>query len=195
MRQEAVEEFKNNPGLRQTWEATALLHEHAAQQVGAFRDWSVESIPESLQSSLRWRYFPLVTLLVGGLVFASLIPGWLLVMSLAWHLVILRRYQETLQNIVNRTTALGFTLSAYSDLLDIADAAPFRSRWWKQRQTLIRGAAHSLRKAGVLFERLDYRNHPFFAIFVGITTMWDLHCLAGLENWKKTTQRTFTRLA
>ncbi|MCF0056621.1 MutS family DNA mismatch repair protein [Dyadobacter sp. CY356] len=185
MRQEAVEEFKNNPELRQTWEATALLHEHAAQQVGAFRDWSAETLPDSLQSSLRWRFFPLVTLLIGGLFFAGFIPGWLLILSLAWHLVILRRYQETLQNIVNRTTALGFTLSAYADLLDIADAAPFRSRWWKQRQTLIRGSAHSLRKAGMLFERLDYRNHPFFAIFVGITTMWDLHCLAGLESWKK----------
>jgi hypothetical protein len=185
MRQEAVEEFKNNPEFRQSWEATALLHEHAAQQVGAFRDWSTETLPESLQSALRWRFFPLVTLLVGGLVYAGLIPAWLLILSLGWHLVILRRYQETLGNIVNRTTALGFTLSAYADLLAIADAAPYRSRWWKQRQTLIRGSAHSLRKAGILFERLDYRNHPFFSIFIGITTLWDLHVLAGLENWKK----------
>jgi len=185
MRQEAVEEFKNNPEFRQSWEATALLHEHAAQQVGAFRDWSVETLPESLQSALRWRFFPLATLVVGVLVYAGLIPVWILILSLAWHLVILRRYQETLGNIVNRTTALGFTLSAYADLLAIADAAPYRSRWWKQRQALIRGSAHSLRKAGILFERLDYRNHPFFSIFIGITTLWDLHVLAGLENWKK----------
>ncbi|MCF2446052.1 DNA mismatch repair protein MutS [Dyadobacter sp. CY345] len=184
MRQEAVEEFKINPELRQSWEATALLHEHAAQQVTAFRDWSTEILPDSLKKSLNWRFFPLVTLAIGGLVYAGLIPAWLLIVSLVWHLVILKRYQEVLQGLVNRTTALGFTLAAYADLLDIADAAPYRSRWWKQRQTLIRGSAHSLRKAGVLFERLDYRNHPFFAIFIGITTMWDMHCLAGLEKWK-----------
>jgi hypothetical protein len=164
MRQEAVEEFKNKPEFRQSWEATALLHEHA---------------------SLRWRFFPLLTVLAGVLVYAGLIPVWVLILSLGWHLVILRRYQETLGNIVNRTTALGFTLTAYADLLELADQAPYHSRWWKQRQTLIRGAASSLRKAGVLFERLDYRNHPLFAIFIGITTMWDLHILAGLERWKK----------
>lgn len=184
MRQEAVEEFKINPELRQSWEATALLHEHAAQQVTAFRDWSTEILPYSLKSSLNWRFFPLVTLAIGGLVYAGLIPAWLLILSLVWHLVILKRYQEVLQGLVNRTTALGFTLAAYADLLDIADAAPYRSRWWKQRQTMIRGSAHSLRKAGVLFERLDYRNHPFFALFIGITTMWDMHCLDGLEKWK-----------
>lgn len=185
MRQEAVEEFKTNPKLRQSWEATALLHEHAAHQVTAFRDWATETLPDSLKSSLRWRFFPLVTLVVGSLVYIGLIPAWTLILSLVWHLVILRRYQETLQGLVNRTTALGFTLAAYADLLDIADAAPYRSRWWKQRQTLIRGSAHLLRKAGVLFERLDYRNHPFFALFIGITTLWDMHCLAGLEKWKE----------
>jgi len=184
MRQEAVEEFKHNPELRQSWEATALLHEHAAQQVSAFRDWATEVLPDSLQSSLRWRFWPLMTIVVGGLVYAGLIPGWLLILSLGWHLVILRRYQEVLQGLVNRTTALGFTLAAYADLLDIADAAPYRSRWWKDRQTQIRGSAHSLRKVGTLFERLDYRNHPFFAILVGIPTLWDMHCLAGLEKWK-----------
>ena len=185
MRQEAVEEFKTNPKLRQSWEATALLHEHAAQQVTAFRDWATETLPDSLKSSLRWRFFPLVTLAIGSLVYAGLIPAWPLILCLVWHLVLLRRYQETLQGLVNRTTALGFTLAAYADLLDIADAAPYRSRWWKQRQTLIRGSAHLLRKAGILFERLDYRNHPFFALFVGITTLWDMHCLAGLEKWKE----------
>lgn len=184
MRQEAVEEFKNHAERRQSWEATALLHEHAAHQVTAFRDWSSETLPDSLKSSLKWRFFPLVTLVIGCLVYTGLIPAWILILSLAWHIVILRRYQETLQSLVNRTTALGFTLAAYADLLDIADAAPYHARWWKQRQTLIRGSAHLLRKAGVLFARLDYRNHPFFALLVGIPTLWDLHCLAGLEKWK-----------
>lgn len=184
MRQEAVEELKDNPEFRQTWEATALLHEHAAQQVSAFRDWSAETLPDSLQTSLRWRFWSLATLLIAGLTFAGLIPAWVLILSLTWHLLILKRYKEVLQGLTSRTTALGLTLAAYADLLDIADAATFRSRWWKQRQTLIRGAAHSLRKSGVLFERLDYHNNPYFLVFVCIPTLWDLYCLAGLEKWK-----------
>jgi DNA mismatch repair ATPase MutS len=188
MRQEAVEESKNNPEFRQTWEATALLHEHAAQQVGAFRDWVTEILPDSLQASLRWRYWSLVTGLIAGLTFAGLVPAWLLILSLVWHLLILRRYKEVLEGILSRTTALGHTLTAYADLLDIADEANFRSRWWKERQTLIRGAAHSLRKSGVLFEKLDYRNNPYFFAFICLPSLWDLFCLAGLEKWKKNHQ-------
>jgi ABC-type multidrug transport system fused ATPase/permease subunit len=186
MRQEAVEEFKQHPDFRQSWEATALLHEHAAQQVGAFREWSKESLPADLASALKWRWWSFLTLIIGVLVILGLIPGWVFALSLAWHLIVLRRFQEQVQSITNRTTSLGHTLVAYADLLQLAESAPYRSRWWKVRYQHIKGASVALRQVGNLFARLDYRNNPFFLLFVGIPTFWDLHCLAGLETWKKT---------
>jgi ABC-type multidrug transport system fused ATPase/permease subunit len=188
MRQEASEEFKKQPVFRQSWEATALLHEHAAQQVGSFRDWASEELPAELGAALKWRWWSLVTLAVIALAVAKLIPAWLIIFSLGWHLVILRRFQESIQSITNRTTALGYTLVAYADLLQNAESAPFHSRWWKERHRLIEGAAPALRKVGKLFEKLDFRNNPFFSLFIGIPTFWDLHALAGLENWKKKNQ-------
>jgi len=185
MRQEASEEFKKQPEIRQQWEATALLHEHAAQQVGAFRSWSVENLPDDLSKSLKWRFWPLATLVIGGLVLAKLIPVWVLILSLGWHLVILKRFQAAIMSTTNRTTALGFTLIAYAELLENAESAPYRSRWWKDRKTSITGSAIALKQVGGIFERLDYRNNVFFSLFIGIPTFWDLHCLAGLEKWKQ----------
>ena len=185
MRQEASEEFKKQPEIRQQWEATALLHEHAAQQVGAFRSWSAENLPDDLSKSLKWRFWPLLTLAIGGLVLAKLIPVWVLILSLGWHLVILKRFQAVIMSTTNRTTALGFTLIAYAELLGNAESAPYQSRWWKDRKTSITGSAIALKQVGGIFERLDYRNNVFFSLFIGIPTFWDLHCLAGLEKWKQ----------
>jgi hypothetical protein len=184
MRQEASAEFTNHPEFRQSWEATALLHEHAAQQVGAFREWAKETLPPELSSAMKWRWWTLVTIAVGVLVVVKIAPVWLLLLSLGWHLVILKRFQASIQSITSRTTALGFTLVAYADLLEKAESAPFRSRWWQKRHSLIQGSDVALRQAGKLFERLDYHNNPFFLLFVGIPTFWDIHCLAGLEAWK-----------
>ena len=192
MRQEASNEFRKNPEFRQAWEATALLHEHAAQQVAAFGHWSKETLPAELTSAMKWRWWVVVTIIVGGLVVANLVPAWLLVLSLGWHLVIIKRFQATIQSITNRTAALGLTLISYADLLKNAESAPYKSRWWEQRQARIKGSAVALTQAGKLFERLDYRNNPFFFIFIGIPTFWDLHCLSGLESWKKSYQIQLT---
>jgi len=184
MRQEASEEFAKHPDVRQTWEATALLHEHAAQQVGSFRSWSSEKLPDDLSKSLIWRYWPIITLITAGLVVAGLIPYWALILSLGWHAVLIRRFQTSIESITNRTTALGFTLTAYSELLEKAESAPYNSRWWQARHIFIKGSAAALKKVGGLFEKLDYRNNVFFSLFVGIPLLWDLHCIAGLEKWK-----------
>ncbi|GGC04675.1 MutS-related protein [Dyadobacter sediminis] len=185
LRQQASEEFKKNPDVIQLWEATALLHEHAAKQIGSFRLWASDTLPAELASTLRLRWWPLVTVFIAVFVFAGLIPYWPLLLSLGVHLVILRRFQMVIQQITDKTTALGQTLTAYSDLLAIAESTSYNSHWWLTRKALIQGSSAALKSVGSLFEKLDYKNNPFFFLFAGVPTLWDLHCLAGLENWKR----------
>ena len=184
MRQEASSQFSGHPEWSQNWEAIALLHKHADQQIGAFQVWLNETLPQDLASSLKWRFWPVVTLVIGILAGLNFLPVWVLGLSLLWHLVILRRYQELVQSLTGKTTALGLTLVAYAELLEQAETAPYNSRWWKERKSQIAGSHKALLKVGNLFDKLDFRNNPYFAIFVGIPTMWDMHCLAGLESWK-----------
>jgi hypothetical protein len=185
MRQEAVREFSQNAEGRQTWEATALLHEHASQQVGALRAWATEEMGADLQKSLRWRWWPAVTVAFGVLALTTPLPAWPFWLSLLWQGMLLKRFNAGVQSLTSRTTDLGKTLLAYADLLQLANAASYRSRWWQQRADVIKDAPRAIRVLGGWFARLDYRLHPLFIVFVGIPFLWDLHCLAALEEWKK----------
>lgn len=183
-RQAAATDFSRHPELIQGWEATALLHEHAAKHVGEFQGWVVETFPPSLKKTLPWRWYPAVTLVITILYFAGVLPGIALLGSLVIHLFILGRYADFVKVLANRTTSMGQTLTAYSELLKKAETAPYQSPWWQARKAQITGSSAALAKVGNLFEKLDYRNNPYFAIFIGIPTLWDMHCLASLEDWK-----------
>ncbi|MBO9615949.1 MAG: DNA mismatch repair protein MutS [Dyadobacter sp.] len=184
LRQAAAADFARHPELIQQWEATALLHKHAAKHVGEFQEWVVEPFPAPLENALPLRWYPLLTLLIAVLYFAGALPGIVVLISLGIHLVILGRYAGFVKLLANSTTSMGQTLTAYSDLLKKAEHAPYQSAWWQARKTRIAGSSAALAKVGNLFEKLDYRNNPYFAIFIGIPTLWDMHCLASLENWK-----------
>ena len=186
MRQETVREFRAAADWRQDWEATALLHEHASQQVGALRTWVNEVMDESLQKTLNWRYWPIVTVTLGVLAALGILSGWFFWLSILWQGFILKRYNAGIQDLTNRTTDIGLTLIAYADLLELANDAPHQTRWWQLRQAAIGKAPADIRRVGQWFARLDYRLHPIFIVFVGIPFLWDLHCLAALEKWKKT---------
>ncbi len=192
LRQAAAADFSGHPALIQDLEATALLHEHAAKHVGEFQTWAVETFPAPLKKALPWRWYPLITLVIAVLYFTGLVPGFALLGSLAVHLFILGRYTDFVKALADRTTSMGQTLTAYSDLLKKAEDAPFQSPWWQGRKARITGSSAALARVGNLFEKLDYRNNPYFAIFVGIPTLWDMHCLASLEEWKAAHHRHLT---
>lgn len=184
LRQEASADFSRHPERIQAWEATALLHEHAAKHVGQFQSWVAETFPAPLRNTLLWRWYPLVTLVIAVLYFTGIVPGIAMLASLAIHLFILARYAEYVKVLANSTTSMGRTLTAYAELLQKAESAPYHSAWWQSRKERIAGSSAALATAGNLFEKLDYRNNPYFAIFVGIPTLWDMHILNALENWK-----------
>jgi ABC-type multidrug transport system fused ATPase/permease subunit len=191
LRQEAVPELQEAAAWRQQWEGTALLHEQAAQQVGTLRSWTSDTLPEPMRRLLRWRWWPAVTLVLGALALAGVLPAWPFWLSLLAHGIILKRFNDRLQVLTSQTTALGHTLLAYADLLQLAETAPYQSTWWQQRSTTIQGSSAALRTLGHWFARLDYRHHPFFVLLVGFPFLWDLHCLSAIEQWK---QQQGTRL-
>ncbi len=185
LRQETVAELRSQAEWRQSWEATALLHEHAGQQVGALRSWANETMDEPLQKSLRWRWLPILTIALAVLAGFDMLPAWPFWVSLVAQALILKSYNASVKALTERTTALGHTLRAYAELLRAAGGAPFVTRWWQMRAGPIGSAPDRLHGLGAWFARLDYRLHPFFVFLVGIPLLWDLHCLAALEKWKK----------
>lgn len=185
LRQQAATAFSQHPELIQSLEATALLHEHAAKQLGDFRKWSTEFMDKDLARLLPFRWFSVVTVAVAILFLFSILPAWLLLLCIAVNAVLIARFKAYIEYVTNRTAALGKTLVSYGEILEVAQSFPYQAPWWLDRKARIEGSAIALKQVGVLFERLDYRNNIFFSLFVGIPTLWDIFCLAGLETWKQ----------
>ncbi|WP_026629330.1 MutS-related protein [Dyadobacter alkalitolerans] len=184
LRQEAAAEISKHPEMIQALEATALLHEHAAEQLGDFRDWSTEFMDKDLARLLNFRWFSVITVIVAILFLFSILPAWPLLLCIAVNSVLMARFKGYIESVTNRTAELGKTLVSYGEILEVAQSFPYQAPWWLDRKARIAGSGDALKQVGVLFERLDYRNNIFFSLFVGIPTLWDIFCVAGLEKWK-----------
>ena len=185
MRQEAVSEAAKQPDWSQAWEAEAMHHPLAAQQVDALRTWVKQPLIPKLRQGLRWRWLGGVVpflLLAWGL---GWLPGWVAVLVVGANALLIRWYLAAIQAITEQTYTLGQTLTAYAALLNRLETAPFQARWWEQQRQAVEQASASVAQLARWFGLLDYRHNVFFAFLIGIPTLWDLHCLAALEDWKQ----------
>jgi len=185
MRQEALAACRQDHSWRARWQATALLHELAAQQAGALSHWIGQSMDADLRKGLRWKWWSLITIPALLLWVSGIIPGWPVAFSLVFHILLIRRYAGEVRNLTTRTYTLGKTLIAYADLLELAEQAPFQGRWWSGLIRRGDGPSNALRSLGNWLNRLDFRHNAFFGVLAGIPLLWDLICLDALEKWKK----------
>lgn len=184
-RQEATKEFSDELNWRQSWQATAMLHKDAHQQVGALKEWVSEPLDPALQSILKFRWWSLGAILLIICAIAGLIPFWVVIINTLLQSMFLKRFHAAVQNITDQTYTLGNTLQAYSALFQCTETATFQSKWWQQLPDISnQRISAALKELSSLFSLLDFRMNPYFLILIGIPTLWDLHCLARLEKWK-----------
>lgn len=185
-RQEASEEFSREMQWRQTWQATALLYKNSPQQIDSLREWATTPLAPSLSSILKFRWWSLLSfaLILGWL--TGYIPFWIIIINTVAQSVFLKRFNQAVQEITDQTYKLGNTISTYSALFKTTENAPFKSKWWKQLPDISnKSISPALNQLASQFSLLDFRMNPYFLILIGIPSLWDLHCLAKLEKWKK----------
>jgi len=186
-RQVAAKEFSNELVWRQSWQATAMLHKEAHQEVGALKEWVSQPLDPALTSILKFRWWGILAILLIIGAIAGYIPFWIVVINTALQSLFLKRFHATVQNITDQTYTLGNTIQAYSALFQCTETATFRSKWWQQLPDISnKRISPALKDLSKLFSLLDFRMNPYFLILIGIPTLWDLHCLARLEKWKST---------
>lgn len=184
-RQQALSESREHHNWRENWQATALLHQHATQNIGALKNWIDTPLDPALAKGLRWKWWAVVTLLLVIGWATGFIPLWPIGFSFAVHILLLRKYGRYIRELIDQTTNIGATLVAYSDLAALTREAQFKGEWWKQQLNALREAETGFRILGNWFSRLDFRANVYFALFAGIPLLWDLICLDALEKWKK----------
>lgn len=186
LRQDALREIKRDPEWMQRWQATAMLHEYAAQEIGSLYQWVQEPIEEPLKKLLPLRWWLLATIGLGITWAAGILPSWPFWLSILGHVLLLRSFQAYLGRLMAQTYRLGKTLAAYSDLFSLLENKHFATRWWQMRQpTKEHLPSKAMAELSALFNRIDYRNNVYFLILVGIPGLWDLFCIHALSQWKQ----------
>ncbi|WP_234736524.1 MutS-related protein [Tellurirhabdus bombi] len=190
LRQAAAAELQPQLDWRQDFEALAYLNENVGQPSDELKKWAKQPelpIPGYAQI-LRW-VFPLITVTLIGFWLSDLVPGWAVAASLLLHGILLSRVAEQTKQVSEQTFSISRSLRTYRDLFrhvsDLKVEAAILQRLKLRLETDHTTAAEAIGQLGKLVENLNYRRNPYFFLFFGLISLWDIHYLVALESWKK----------
>lgn len=191
LRQAAATELRPQLDWRQDFEALAYLSPAVGQSTKTLKIWAKtpteEPVPAYL-SLLRWLLPPLTLVLI-GLWLNGQMPGWGVTTALLIHAFVLSQVAKQAKEISEQTYEISQSLRTYRDLLKHLAALPVEAailrRLHRRLETDKTTAADAIGQLGRLVENLNFRRNPYFFLFVGLISLWDLHYLSALERWKR----------
>lgn len=189
-RQQAVAELNAQLDWRQQFEAVAYLNETIGQSPDALIRWATaDATPLPVHLAVVRFLFPVVTL---GLFIAWLlgyVPGLLVIGALGVHSFVLSQTGARAKEVSEQTFEISTALQGYRELCEhvgqlTGQAPPLHQI--RQALTLNgHSASDAIGQLARLTEGLNYRRNPYFYLLVGIATLWDLHYLFRLEQWRR----------
>jgi MutS domain V len=189
LRQEAVCEQKDRIDWRQNFEATAMLTPEVFESPHNLLTWVQEPDSPLFKSKLLHvqQWLPILSALVGLATLVGLIKiGWFFLMLLG-HLLILGKILKEVKTTLEKTAKIAKTLKAYGQLASIIIETPFKASYLQQlQQTLTQqqDASEAIKSLSRILTNLGYRQNAFFALFMGIPLLWDLHFWLKLSAWR-----------
>jgi ABC-type multidrug transport system fused ATPase/permease subunit len=181
-----------NPQLdwRQEFEAFANLEETISQSPEALNKWATADVTPLPGYLAFVRFlFPAITLglFVGWL--SGYVPGAVVLIALAFQGLILSQVSSQTKEISEQTFEISAALRAFRLVFQHAEQCKGDTLRLKAiRQALIsdeQPASEAIGRLAALTEGLNYRRNPYFYLFFGIATLWDVHYLFRLERWRK----------
>ncbi|WP_020607085.1 MutS-related protein [Spirosoma spitsbergense] len=189
LRQEAVTELKPELNWRQEIEALAYLKETVNRSPDALVKWATaeaEPLPGYLKI-IRF-LFPAITLSLFVAWLLGYLPGSGVLFGLAIHGLVLSRLSARAGEVSEQTVDISTALKAFQDLFQQAERVAGDSvRIQAIRQALTAGshsASTIIGQLSRLTEGLNYRRNPYFYLLFGVATLWDVHYLLRLEDWR-----------
>lgn len=158
-------------------------------------EWS--KAENGLYSSFRFKFLitalPLATLLLLVLAIMKIVPFYFPVAGFAIQFFMLG-YRINFRNksfeLVEKYSG---TLKVFSSVLKQFEAEKFEGRYISELKELLKGgtdktAWKQIEKLSKLWELIANR-YNFLYTVINTATLWDFHCLAALEKWKKASGR------
>ncbi len=191
-RQEAVRELAGQVELRQELEASALDTGAEPLDAGGFLDLARR--PPMVHGNAAMRVLrtalPTVTLTT-----FALSDGWLpegaWVLPVALQAFVVWRTGGAVAERYALLSARRRTVESYAALLRVIETAQWTAPHLRALQAELRiegrGASAELARLGRWASLFDLRMQGIVHVFVDLFTLWDLHCLAGVERWMEET--------
>ena len=190
LRQQAAAELGPQIEWRQRFEAMAYVEETVGRSPEVLIKWAVaEVVPLPAYLNIIRFLFPAITL---GFFIAWLlgyVPGAIVLLALAIHGLVLSQTAGRAKEVSEQTFEISTALEAFQGLFQQAEQVKgdaIRLRAIRQALTAgNQGASTAIGQLGQLTEGLNYRRNPYFALLFGIATLWDIHYLFRLEQWRQ----------
>jgi hypothetical protein len=194
-RQQAIADLQPALDWRQELEATARLNAQINTSPKPLLAWATAPAP-GLPAYLNMLRFvlPLLTLGLIGFWLAGVLPGWMVLASLAVHGLLLRQTAARVGDLSEQTYAIAGALSGFQALFSLAETVPGEANRLRdiraalQRQKTgdkTQTASAAIGQLARLTENLNFRRNPYFYLFVGIVSLWDVQYLIALERWRQ----------
>lgn len=190
LRQQAAAELNPQIGWRQEFEALAYLEDTVGHAPGELVKWATAGAAP-LPGYLNVVRFLLPVITVGFLIawLLGYLPGSAVLFGLAVHGLVLSRTSVRAKEVSEQTFEISAALGAFQALFQQAEQVEGKSiRLRAIRQALTSGNQSASKAIGQLSkstEGLNYRRNPYFYLFFGVATLWDIHYLLRLERWRK----------
>jgi ABC-type multidrug transport system fused ATPase/permease subunit len=189
-RQEAAAELNPQLDWRQQFEALAYVEESINRSPDALVAWATApaaSLPTYL-NVVRF-LLPTITLAVFIAWLTGYVPGMAVLLALAVHGLVLRTTAGQAGLVSNQTYTISGALAGFRAMFQQAEQLSGTS----SQVQAIRDALTADQKpvSGIigqlaqLTEGLNYRQNPYFYLFFGVFSLWDLHYLFRLERWRQ----------
>lgn len=189
LRQQATAELQPHLDWRQQLEAVADLETTVGQSPETLVQWATaDANPLPVYLNLVKFLFPALTTALFVAWLLGFVPGVAVLIALALQGVVLSRTAARAAVVSEQTVAMANAMGAFRELFVLAGQTPGESvRVRAIRQALTtkgQPASVAIGQLAQLTEGLNYRRNPYFALSVGLVTLWDVHYLGKLETWR-----------
>jgi DNA mismatch repair ATPase MutS len=192
-RQEAAKELATKIDFLQDFEASGLAFKQNDADSQKFGEWMHQQNQFSIHSyQLLLAYgLPTFLLLMLGIIAFFDLPLLLLLIPIVPNVIVLSKISDPIKKTLQEILPLLPTIQAASKLIELIEKESFISEKMRTLKSQVSDKADTnliskeIKKLSNLLSNLEFRQNPYFFIFVNIPLLWDLHFLIGLEKWRK----------
>ncbi|MEN7548381.1 hypothetical protein AAG747_10710 [Rapidithrix thailandica] len=134
------------------------------------------------------KLLPFALLISVGLAYWEYVPNILPVTFFLIQSLLLGKNFKTVSQTLEETSQSIQVLKVFEKTIRKIENQSFQAPWLQEQQAKLSSKKYlvsaEIKRLATLLERLEYRQNPWFFVFVNWVTLFEVHMMIGLEKWK-----------